>query len=171
MIQSIERNYDDKSLLSINGQKRDTPFHSILVTCSVYGNNTINAFPNTLASCCWIENIVVDVILRNRDRFVLCWPHLKSHYMRTLADQNAEFSRISEYQLLGIFTICKRMLSRESCVASLLESLSKIFNIQQLDHKSGDSLKKYCELGDAMKHLLDHVSDLQVYRFRNYFLY
>jgi hypothetical protein len=36
------------------------------------------------SSRCWLEMVLVETALRNRDRFSLLWPHLSGHYGRTL---------------------------------------------------------------------------------------
>lgn len=48
------------------------------------------------ASCSWMEIIVVDSALRNRDRFAVLWPILESHYERTLLRTNVPLSYANE---------------------------------------------------------------------------
>ena len=38
--------------------------------------------PASVASCAWLEMLVVETALRNRDRFALLWPPLSMHYRR-----------------------------------------------------------------------------------------
>ena len=36
------------------------------------------------SSTSWLEMVLVEGVLRNRDRFALLWPHLSDHYRKTL---------------------------------------------------------------------------------------
>jgi hypothetical protein len=38
----------------------------------------------SVASCAWLEMLVVETALRNRDRFALLWPTLSMHYRRMI---------------------------------------------------------------------------------------
>jgi hypothetical protein len=40
----------------------------------------------TASSISWLEMMIVEISLRNRDRFAIIWPILKSHYIKTLGD-------------------------------------------------------------------------------------
>lgn len=48
------------------------------------------------ASVAWYEMLLVEVALRNRDRFGSLWPILSQHYARTLSEQQAHFSYVTE---------------------------------------------------------------------------
>jgi hypothetical protein len=47
----------------------------------------------TASSYAWLEMLLIEIALRNRDRFQICWPLLRSHYQRCLS-QNV-FSKLS----------------------------------------------------------------------------
>lgn len=47
------------------------------------------------SSMSWLENLFVDIILRNRDRFQSCLPILKAHYLRCLGNP-CNFSYVTE---------------------------------------------------------------------------
>jgi len=85
-------------------------------------------------SRCWLEMILVETALRNRDRFSLLWPHISSHFAKMLgrshslsARDTVRFDYVTERRVVGIFKIATRMLARKKVSASLLELLGCLF--------------------------------------------
>lgn len=79
------------------------------------------------ASVAWLEMVLVEVSLRNRDRFQSFWPTLKHHYIRSLCGATVQLSYITERRVLGILKICTRMISRDHFSGAILELLGRIF--------------------------------------------
>lgn len=79
------------------------------------------------ASVAWLEMVLVEVSLRNRDRFQSFWPILKHHYIRSLCGSSVQLSYITERRVLGILKICTRMISRDHFSGAILELLGRIF--------------------------------------------
>jgi hypothetical protein len=48
------------------------------------------------SSIAWLEMSVVEISLRNRDRFAVIWPILKKHYLETLTNVKSGLSYITE---------------------------------------------------------------------------
>ena len=48
------------------------------------------------ASASWLETILTEICLRNRDRFQLCWEILKHHYLKTFGSRGCPLSYITE---------------------------------------------------------------------------
>lgn len=84
------------------------------------------------SSVAWLEMLVVDVALRNRDRFVLIWPILELHYTRTLCVSNT-ISYVYERRIVGLLKIATRMISRYNLSESLIRLLGCVF-IRTEDH-------------------------------------
>lgn len=57
------------------------------------------------SSVAWLEILLVDVALRNRDRFVLIWPVLELHYTRTLCGQTGSISYVHERFVIAFIDI------------------------------------------------------------------
>ncbi|KAJ1390138.1 hypothetical protein B484DRAFT_439804, partial [Ochromonadaceae sp. CCMP2298] len=75
----------------------------------------------------WLEMILVEVSLRNRDRFTSFWPILKAHYLRTLTGPHVRLSYTTERRAAGLLKICTRMISRDHLSGSILEIMGMIF--------------------------------------------
>ena len=78
------------------------------------------------SSVAWLEMLVVDVALRNRDRFVLIWPILELHYTRTLCVVSS-ISYLHERRIVGLLKIATRMISRYNLSESLIRLLGCVF--------------------------------------------
>ena len=68
------------------------------------------------AAVSWLEILLVDVALRNRDRFSVVWPLLRDHYKRTLfgagdgGGVSIKLSYITErYVSIRIFEVLKKI--------------------------------------------------------------
>jgi hypothetical protein len=48
------------------------------------------------SSMAWLEVILVELALRNRDRFQVCWPILRAHYLRSLGSVSFKLSYVAE---------------------------------------------------------------------------
>ena len=81
----------------------------------------------SMATVAWLEMVLVEISLRNRDRFQALWPALKHHYLRTLCGSQVELSYVTERRVLGILKICTRMMSRDHFSGAVLELLGRMF--------------------------------------------
>ncbi len=97
------------------------------------------------SSVAWLEMLLVEVSLRNRDRFGVIWPLLIRHYTETLddfhsltyvAERCSGFFSVSHYRqmtvyvcrrVVGLMKIAARMISRDQFSASVVELLAKLF--------------------------------------------
>lgn len=75
----------------------------------------------------WLEMVLVEVSLRNRDRFHTFWPILRHHYVRVLSGPHVALSYVTERRVLGVLKICTRMISRDHFSGTILELLGRIF--------------------------------------------
>ena len=82
------------------------------------------------ASAAWQENVLVDVALRNRDRFSLLWPVLREHYLRGL-NSRRQLTYVVERRVVAIFKIAERMLSRGEHTKAILSLLASLFVVPQ----------------------------------------
>lgn len=48
------------------------------------------------SSMAWLEVVLVEISLRNRDRFHVCWLILRSHYLRSLGSSSFRLSYVAE---------------------------------------------------------------------------
>eukprot|EP01039_Chlorochromonas_danica_P002473 gene2473-2708_t len=78
------------------------------------------------SSMSWLEMVLVDLALRNRDRFQICWSILRLHYLRSLGSSSFKLSYVTERQLSGMLKIIARMLSRDHYAATMIELLGKV---------------------------------------------
>ena len=120
------------------------------------------------SSRCWLEMILVETSLRNRDRFSLLWPIISKHYEKTLGNVNSigtvttgaateattrtvdtvvKFDYSTERRVVGLFKIATRMLARKKVSSSLLELLGNLFT-SPMDGKD----EKMDRSNDAVKH-------------------
>ena len=79
------------------------------------------------SSVAWLEMVLVEISLRNRDRFSTFWPILKHHYIRVLSGPLVTLSYITERRVLGLLKICTRMMSRDHFSGAILELMGRIF--------------------------------------------
>jgi len=79
------------------------------------------------SSVAWLEMVLVEISLRNRDRFSTFWPVLKHHYIRVLSGPLVTLSYITERRVLGLLKICTRMMSRDHFSGAILELMGRIF--------------------------------------------
>ena len=80
----------------------------------------------SLATCSWLEMVLVDISLRNRDRFAMLWPLLDAHYRKALGGSDA-VSYLTERRIVGIFKIAERMIPRDALAAPLLGLMGHLF--------------------------------------------
>lgn len=78
------------------------------------------------ATASWLEMILVDISLRNRDRFGRLWPSLDAHYRRVLSGSDT-ISYVTERRIVGIFKIAERMVSRDALAVPILGLLGHLF--------------------------------------------
>lgn len=79
------------------------------------------------SSVAWLEMVLVETSLRNRDRFNTFWPILKHHFIRVLSGPLVTLSYITERRVLGLLKICTRMMSRDHYSGTILELMGRIF--------------------------------------------
>jgi hypothetical protein len=108
------------------------------------------------ASVAWLEMVLVEVSLRNRDRFSSFWPILKHHYIRALCGPAVQLSYVTERRVLGILKICTRMISRDHFSGAILELLGRIFARQGSPANSANASLKGAS--NAMSPLSRHPS-------------
>ncbi len=113
----------------------------------------------SFASASWLEAVLVEVVLRNRDRFNLCWPIVLSHYSSTICDSNFSLSRVAELQLNGVLKLSVRLLARENCMSALLDFLGKLCSIQQDIDSSYPDTNKIAKLSPTLVILADQVCE------------
>eukprot|EP01037_Dinobryon_pediforme_P019177 gene19177-19550_t len=78
----------------------------------------------------WLEMLLVEVALRNRDRFASIWPLLRDHYTRTIGPKSvsmANLSYIAERRVVGLLKVSTRMISREHYAKEILQLLGDVF--------------------------------------------
>lgn len=92
------------------------------------------------SSIAWLEMVLVELALRNRDRFQVCWPTLRAHYLRSLGSNSFKLSYVAERQMSGVLKLVARMLSRDHYAGTMIELLGKIF--APLLRNSSDSGRK-----------------------------
>ena len=89
--------------------------------------------PQMFSTSCiaWLEMVLVEVALRNRDRFHALWPLLRNHFIRTLSSPASDcavpLSYVTERRATGLLKISARMLSREHCADNILDLLGGLF--------------------------------------------
>jgi hypothetical protein len=91
-------------------------------------------FPTIVSysSSAWLDAVLIEVLLRNRDRFNICWPIVEAHFRATLLEPKQSLSRNSEIQLNGFLKLSGRLLARESCLHLLIEFLGKLCGVSQV---------------------------------------
>lgn len=80
----------------------------------------------TWSSAAWLEMLLVEVSLSNRDRFGVVWPLLKTHFSKVLGGSTVSMSYLSERRLVGLLKISTRMISREQYAETILELLGQL---------------------------------------------
>lgn len=122
----------DTGVTGLSGRQQTLDFIEILngkyveffSQCRQSLNSRFSFSSSTIA---WLEMILVDVSLRNRDRFNIIWPILKHHYLKVLSGSYVKLSYIAERRIVGLMKICTRMLSREHYSGEILEVMGKVF--------------------------------------------
>jgi len=145
-------------------EKVDADAKRIMIEDNIFGSlqgysrYLIQRLPKcSAASCAWMEMLLVEASLRNRDRLSLIWPIISNHYIDTLG--NAEKLSFSlERRVSGVFKIATRMISREQMTSPVMELLGAIFNASSklntsIDEETNDKIK-------AKNKLLRDVAEL-----------
>jgi hypothetical protein len=112
-----------KNIFDINSQTI-AKCRMLFLDCSKSLKSPLSFSSATIA---WLEMVLVEISLRNRDRFQTFWPILKHHYIRVLSGSQASLSYITERRVLGVLKICTRMISRDHFSGTILEVLGRIF--------------------------------------------
>ena len=99
-------------------------YNEFFSQCQQSLNSRFSFSSSTIA---WLEMIIVDVSLRNRDRFTIIWPILKNYYLKVLSGSCVKLSYIAERRIVGLMKICTRMLSREHYCGEILDVMGKVF--------------------------------------------
>lgn len=109
----------------------------VLVLCneceaSVYASQCFST-----SSIAWLEMLLIEVSLRNRDRFTLVWPQLKGHYVRGLSGRQVALSYVTERRVTGLLKVSARLIGRESHADTILDYLGQMFalrsDVQRVD--------------------------------------
>lgn len=75
-------------------------------------------------SVAWLEILVSEIALRNRDRIgAKLWPLLASHYRRTIGTNALTLDYALERRVMGVFRIATRMLARDDHLRDEIMSL------------------------------------------------
>jgi hypothetical protein len=96
--------------------------------------------PPTEASSAWLEMVLVEAALRNRDRMSLIWPMISAHYSRPFGEDESIITSSSHLEghpvilshsidrrVIGIFKIATRLLSRQQLCGPIIHLLAHIF--------------------------------------------
>ena len=139
------------------------------------------------SSRCWLEMILVETSLRNRDRFSLLWPIISKHYEKTLGNVNSlstvatgataerqsvsmiRFDYITERRVVGLFKIATRMLARKKVSASLLELLGSLFTSPVIRKDEGNDISfdgVQCPQSSTKKLLVEMAGQIAAGMFR-----
>jgi hypothetical protein len=100
--------------------------------------------PPTEASSAWLEMLLVEAALRNRDRMSLIWPMISAHYSRPFSDDESIVTSSSHLEghpvilshsidrrVAGVFKIATRLLSRNQLSGPIIHLLATIFGQQE----------------------------------------
>jgi hypothetical protein len=88
---------------------------------------------SSTASCAWMEMILVEATLRNRDRFSMLWPIIAGHYIRSLSG-TAKLSYTLERRVSGIFKMATRMISRDQMAGPILDLVGGLFTVSNITY-------------------------------------
>jgi hypothetical protein len=106
--------------------------------------------PPTEASSAWLEMVLVEAALRNRDRMSLIWPMISAHYSRPFGEDESIMTSSSHLEghpvilshsidrrVIGIFKIATRLLSRHQLCGPIIHLLAHIFGQNENYSKTG----------------------------------
>jgi hypothetical protein len=82
--------------------------------------------PQSASSIAWLEMILADIALRNRDRFHLIWPALSKHYFDSL-NSVSQVDYCVERKVVGLFKIAEKVVSRPTYSVPIIALLDKLF--------------------------------------------
>lgn len=82
--------------------------------------------PVSAASAAWLETVLVEIALRNRDRLLLIWPLLRKHYLRCLTQRTCETNYVTDRRICGLLKLIARLLSRDHYAGILIELLGQV---------------------------------------------
>lgn len=119
----VEENMGEQQVVSSTEQLLQRTKSTIL-DCQGALNSRHSFSSSTVA---WLEMVLVEVSLRNRDRFHTFWPILRHHYIRVLSGPHVSLCYVTERRVLGVLKICTRMISRDNFSGTILELLGRIF--------------------------------------------
>lgn len=111
---------------------------------------------SSTASCAWMEMMLVEATLRNRDRFSILWPIIAGHYIRTLSG-TAKLSYTLERRVSGIFKIATRMISRDQMAGPILDLVGGLFTVSNITY-TYDPPPSSCNNSSAEKSLCSSKS-------------
>lgn len=109
----------------------------------------------TEASSAWLEMVLVEATMRNRDRFSLIWPMISAHYSRSFCQDESIVTSSSHLEghpviishsidrrVTGLFKIATRMLSRSQLSGPIIHLLSSIFGHKDLKDSNINTIVK-----------------------------
>jgi hypothetical protein len=106
------------------------------------------------ASIAWLELLVVEIAIRNRDRFALLWPILSSHYLRSLGNtKEICVDYILERRVTGLLKIAVKMFSREHLTSSIIDVLQNAF-VKDANSFDRDAKAKQRRFKDLAGHII-----------------
>lgn len=105
--------------------------------------------PPSEASSAWLEMVLVEAALRNRDRMSLIWPMISAHYSRPFGEDESIITSSSyleghpvilshsiDRRVTGVFKLATRLLSRSQLCGPIIHLLADIFGQQATTEKS-----------------------------------
>jgi hypothetical protein len=101
ILSSLNANNNSNNNSGNNHPTKTVPIHyyrnseNFLDTSSFISLGRIHRYVSK-SSIAWLEMMLIEIALRNRDRFALYWPILKLHYQKCLGNQFTRLSYVSE---------------------------------------------------------------------------
>lgn len=108
--------------------------------------------PPTEASSAWLEMVLVEATLRNRDRLSLIWPMISTHYSRPFFEDESILASVQhseghpvilshsiDRRVCGVFKIATRMLSRQQLCNPIINLLYSVFGQVSNEHNKSKS--------------------------------
>jgi golgi-specific brefeldin A-resistance guanine nucleotide exchange factor 1 len=116
-----------KALIYLSSQPADSnENHNSNTSATTSPNNNPTLNSNSSDAAVFSLEILVKVVLQNRDRIVYIWPLVRNHFYNIFITSAHEHSHVSfflERAIVGLLRISARLLRREELVDEVLASL------------------------------------------------
>jgi hypothetical protein len=116
-----------ETIIRLNDSRMST---DLVELCKLTKTINTSIMPaSTPASLAWFEKVIVDVTVRNRDRFNSFFPLLKDHYVQHLSSSLSKSSPsyITERCIEGALKIAERMMDRDGLAHEMVTFLGSMF--------------------------------------------